>query len=66
MAVAHKGSISMGLVLIPVDLMAKMLVDNMMTKPFVPEDFRDEYQARLRDAITKKDPMAGNCYRRYQ
>ncbi len=33
--------------------MAKMLVEN-MTKPFVPEDFRDEYQARLRDAIMKK------------
>ncbi len=33
--------------------MAKLLVDN-MTKPFVPEDFRDEYQARLRDAIMKK------------
>ena len=33
--------------------MAKMLVDN-MTKPFVPEDFHDEYQARLRDAIMKK------------
>ena len=28
-------------------------VDN-MTKPFVPEDFKDEYQARLRDAIMKK------------
>ena len=23
-------------------------------KPFVPEDFKDEYQARLRDAIMKK------------
>lgn len=45
--------------------MAKMLVNN-MTKPFVPEDFRDEYPARLRDAVTKKDPMAGNRYRRYQ
>ena len=33
--------------------MAKMLVNN-MTKPFVPEDFQDEYQARLRDAIMKK------------
>ncbi len=33
--------------------MAKMLVEN-MTKPFVPEDFKDEYQARLRDAIMKK------------
>lgn len=33
--------------------MAKMLVDS-MTKPFVPEDFKDEYQARLRDAIMKK------------
>lgn len=33
--------------------MAKMLIEN-MTKPFVPENFRDEYQARLRDAIMKK------------
>lgn len=33
--------------------MAKMLVDN-MTRPFVPENFQDEYQARLRDAIMKK------------
>lgn len=33
--------------------MAKMLVDN-MTKPFVPEGFQYEYQARLRDAIMKK------------
>lgn len=33
--------------------MAKMLIDN-MTKPFVAEEFRDEYQARLRDAIMKK------------
>ena len=33
--------------------MAKMLVDS-MTRPFVPEDFKDEYQARLRDAIMKK------------
>ncbi len=33
--------------------MAKMLVEN-MTKPFVPEDFQDEYQARLREAIMKK------------
>lgn len=33
--------------------MAKMLIDN-MTRPFIPEDFQDEYQARLRDAIMKK------------
>lgn len=33
--------------------MAKMLVDN-MTKPFVLEDFQDEYQARLRNTIMKK------------
>ena len=33
--------------------MAKMLVEN-MTKPFHAEDFRDEYQARLREAIMKK------------
>lgn len=33
--------------------MAKMLIDN-MTKPFEPEAFHDEYQERLRDAITKK------------
>lgn len=33
--------------------MAKMLIDN-MTKPFVAEDFQDEYQARLREAIMKK------------
>lgn len=33
--------------------MAKMLIEN-MTKPFHPEEFRDEYQARLRDAIMKK------------
>lgn len=33
--------------------MAKMLIDN-MTKPFVASEFRDEYQARLREAIMKK------------
>ena len=33
--------------------MAKMLVEN-MTKPFHAEDFRDEYQARLREAVMKK------------
>lgn len=33
--------------------MAKMLIDK-MTKLFVPEDFKDEYQARLRDAIMEK------------
>ena len=33
--------------------MAKMLVEN-MTKPFHAEDFQDEYQARLREAIMKK------------
>ena len=33
--------------------MAKMLVEN-MTKPFHAEDFRDEYQARLREAVRKK------------
>jgi len=33
--------------------MAKMLVEN-MTKPFRAEDFQDEYQARLREAIMKK------------
>lgn len=33
--------------------MAKMLIEN-MTKPFVAEDFQDEYQARLREAIMKK------------
>lgn len=33
--------------------MAKMLVDN-MTRPFEAGEFRDEYQARLRDAIMKK------------
>ena len=51
--------------------MAKMLIEN-MTKPFVPENFRDEYQARLRDAIMKKFrgrklllpiPAAGQCDR---
>ena len=33
--------------------MAKMLIEN-MTKPFKAEDFQDEYQARLREAIMKK------------
>ena len=33
--------------------MAKMLIEN-MTKPFVAEDYHDEYQVRLREAITKK------------
>ncbi len=33
--------------------MAKMLIEN-MTKPFKAEEFRDEYQARLREAIMKK------------
>lgn len=33
--------------------MAKMLIEN-MTKPFVASEFRDEYQARLREAIMKK------------
>ena len=33
--------------------MAKMLVEN-MTKVFHPEEFRDEYQARLREAIMRK------------
>lgn len=33
--------------------MAKMLIEN-MTKPFVAEEFQDEYQARLREAIMKK------------
>ena len=33
--------------------MAKMLIEN-MTRPFVAEEFRDEYQARLREAIMKK------------
>lgn len=33
--------------------MAKMLIEN-MTKPFVAEDFHDEYQERLREAIMKK------------
>ena len=32
---------------------AKMLIEN-MTKPFKAEEFRDEYQARLREAIMKK------------
>ena len=33
--------------------MAKMLIEN-MTKPFKAEEFRDEYQVRLREAIMKK------------
>jgi len=33
--------------------MAKMLIEN-MTKPFKAEEFRDEYQSRLREAIMKK------------
>ena len=33
--------------------MAKMLIEN-MTKPFVAEDYHDEYQERLRAAIMKK------------
>lgn len=33
--------------------MAKMLIEN-MPKPFVAEEFQDEYQARLREAIMKK------------
>lgn len=33
--------------------MAKMLIEN-MTRPFAAEEYRDEYQARLRDAIMKK------------
>lgn len=33
--------------------MAKLLIEN-MTKPFVPEEFRDEYQERLREAIMNK------------
>lgn len=33
--------------------MAKLLIEN-MTKPFEPSAFRDEYQARLRDAIMTK------------
>lgn len=33
--------------------MAKMLIEN-MTKPFKAEEFHDEYQERLRDAIMKK------------
>ena len=32
---------------------AKMLIEN-MSKPFKAEEFQDEYQARLRDAIMKK------------
>lgn len=33
--------------------MAKMLINN-MTKEFKPEEYRDEYAAKLRDAIEKK------------
>lgn len=33
--------------------MAKMLIDN-MTKPFEAEEYKDEYQARLQEAIMKK------------
>lgn len=33
--------------------MAKLLIQN-MTKPFDAAEYRDEYQARLRDAIMKK------------
>lgn len=33
--------------------MAKLLVEN-MTKPFAAEEFQDEYQARLKEAIMKK------------
>lgn len=33
--------------------LAKMLIEN-MTRPFAAEEYRDEYQARLRDAIMKK------------
>lgn len=33
--------------------MAKMLIEN-MTKPFVVENYHDEYQERLRQAIMKK------------
>lgn len=33
--------------------MAKLLIEN-MTRPFVAEEFQDEYQARLREAIMKK------------
>ena len=33
--------------------MAKMLIEN-MTKPFVAEEYHDEYQERLREAIMKK------------
>ena len=33
--------------------MAKMLIEN-MTKPFVAEEYQDEYQARLREAIMKR------------
>ena len=33
--------------------MAKMLIGH-MTKPFKVDEFQDEYQARLREAIMKK------------
>ena len=33
--------------------MAKILIEN-MTKPFVASEFKDEYQARLREAIMTK------------
>lgn len=33
--------------------MAKMLIEN-MTRPFEAEEYQDEYQARLREAIMKK------------
>lgn len=33
--------------------MARMLIQN-MTQPFDAEQYQDEYQARLRDAIMKK------------
>lgn len=33
--------------------MAKMLIEN-MTKPFVAENYYDEYQERLRQAVMKK------------
>ena len=32
--------------------MAKMLIEN-MTRPFEAEEYQDEYQARLREAIMK-------------
>ena len=40
--------------------MAKMLIQN-MTQPFDAESYRDEYQARLREAIMKKNSGTGNC-----